>query len=42
MGDQDCFEFMMDFSLDAEMDLACNSISGPDPSKIECWDQAAE
>lgn len=32
----------MNFSLDAEIDLACNSISGEDPSKIECWDQASE
>ena len=42
VGDQDCFEFMMNFSLDAEMDLTCNSLSGPDSSKIECWDQASE
>jgi len=42
VGDQDCFEFMMNFSLDEEIDLACNSVTGPDPSKIECWDQASD
>ena len=43
VGDQDCFEFMMDFSSDPEIDLTCNPLDGADdPSMIECWDQASK